>query len=86
MELFYYINVNRLLHYEGIVSEPEKGLLACGAHSDYGMITLLATDDEPGLQIYVDGVWKDVPPKKNAFIVNSMLHSISCPMLIITSI
>ena len=35
------------------------------------MITLLATDDTPGLQILTkDGTWMDVPPKENAFIVN----------------
>jgi isopenicillin N synthase-like dioxygenase len=39
----------RLLHYNQRLSEIDKGVFACGAHSDYGMITLLATDDVPGL-------------------------------------
>jgi isopenicillin N synthase-like dioxygenase len=34
----------RLLHYEATKSEPEKGVFAGGAHSDYGMLTLLLTD------------------------------------------
>jgi isopenicillin N synthase-like dioxygenase len=42
----------RLLHYAATPSRPDEGVYACGAHSDYGMITLLLTDDTPGLQIY----------------------------------
>ncbi|XP_056166580.1 2-oxoglutarate-Fe(II) type oxidoreductase hxnY-like isoform X4 [Syzygium oleosum] len=41
----------RLLHYEGLVSDPSKGIYGAGAHSDFNFITLLATDDVPGLQI-----------------------------------
>ncbi|KAI6679543.1 hypothetical protein NL676_033424 [Syzygium grande] len=41
----------RLLHYEGLVSDPCKGIYGAGAHSDFNFITLLATDDVPGLQI-----------------------------------
>jgi len=61
----------RLLHYSSEPSAPDKGLFACGAHSDYGMITLLLTDDSPGLQIFTkENTWMDVPPRKGAFIVN----------------
>ncbi|KAK8942298.1 Soluble inorganic pyrophosphatase [Platanthera guangdongensis] len=35
----------RLLHYEGKVSDPSLGIFGCGAHSDFGFITLLTTDD-----------------------------------------
>ncbi|CAH2035377.1 unnamed protein product [Thlaspi arvense] len=64
----------RLLHYQGI-SDPSKGIYACGAHSDYGMMTLLATDGVMGLQICKDKnekpqKWEYVPPIKGAFIVN----------------
>ncbi|GMQ01382.1 hypothetical protein CsSME_00048035 [Camellia sinensis var. sinensis] len=41
----------RLLHYEGSVSDPMKGSYGAGAHSNFGLITLLATDDVYGLQI-----------------------------------
>jgi isopenicillin N synthase-like dioxygenase len=65
----------RLLHYEGRYSDPGKGLYGCGAHSDFGLITLLATDNVVGLQICKDRdakpqVWEYVPPLKGAFIVN----------------
>ena len=61
----------RLLHYSAEESAPSEGVYACGAHSDYGMLTLLLTDDNPGLQIQTkDGTWVDVPPKKGAFVVN----------------
>jgi isopenicillin N synthase-like dioxygenase len=38
----------RLLHYDKRQSEPQNGIYACGAHSDYGIITLLLTDEHPG--------------------------------------
>ena len=44
-----------MLRYAPERSTPESGVLACGAHSDYGMFTLLATDDVPGLQILPRG-------------------------------
>lgn len=73
--------VVRLNHYCSTKSNPEEGIFSCGAHTDYGMITLLLTDDVPALQIYPlagknnnisptsDG-WINVTPKSNAFIVN----------------
>ncbi|XP_056166583.1 2-oxoglutarate-Fe(II) type oxidoreductase hxnY-like [Syzygium oleosum] len=65
----------RLLHYEGLLSDPSKGIYGAGAHSDFGFITLLATDDVPGLQICKNKdakprAWEDVQPLKGAFIVN----------------
>ncbi|XP_057447218.1 2-oxoglutarate-Fe(II) type oxidoreductase hxnY-like isoform X1 [Lotus japonicus] len=65
----------RLLHYEGQISDPSKGLYGAGAHTDFGLITLLATDDVSGLQICKDRdakpqIWEDVAPLKGAFIVN----------------
>ncbi|KAL5572564.1 hypothetical protein UlMin_022161 [Ulmus minor] len=64
----------RLLHYEG-QSDPSNGIFGAGAHSDFGLITLLATDDILGLQICKDRdakpqKWEYVAPIKGAFIVN----------------
>ncbi|CAI0628643.1 unnamed protein product [Linum tenue] len=69
------IAVMRLLHYGGQVSDPSKGLYGAGAHSDYGLITLLATDDVYGLQICKNKdaqpqVWEYVAPMQGAFVVN----------------
>uniref|UniRef100_A0A5B7BEV8 Putative sexual differentiation process protein isp7-like isoform X1 n=1 Tax=Davidia involucrata TaxID=16924 RepID=A0A5B7BEV8_DAVIN len=65
----------RLLHYEGQISDPVKGIYGAGAHSDFGLITLLATDDIIGLQICKDKdakpqIWEYVAPLRGAFIVN----------------
>ena len=38
----------------GKISEPERGIYGAGAHSDFGLLTLLATDDVIGLQVYTN--------------------------------
>lgn len=69
----------RPLHYPGKKSnmEGEQPLndddtLGAGAHTDYGLITLLATDNVPGLQIKPPGQseWIRVKPVPGCFIVN----------------
>ncbi|XP_042042233.1 2-oxoglutarate-Fe(II) type oxidoreductase hxnY-like isoform X1 [Salvia splendens] len=65
----------QLLYYEDQISEPANGIFGAGAHSDFGLITLLATDDNYGLLICKDKdakpqIWEYVPPLKGAFIVN----------------
>lgn len=55
--------VLRPLHYDATVSQPGEGLFGAGAHTDYGLLTFLATDDVPGLQINAGGGWVDVPPR-----------------------
>lgn len=37
----------------GRISDPVKGIFGAGAHSDFGFITLLATDDNYGLQVLI---------------------------------
>ena len=67
----------RLLHYdEERKSDLDEGIFGCGAHTDWGVMTLLLTDEHSGLQIYNrnekngDGEWIDVPPRSDAFVVN----------------
>jgi len=65
----------RLLRYTDQLSDPAAGVFGAGAHSDYGMLTLLATDDEPGLEIQWprgtgEECWVAVPPRPGCFIVN----------------
>ncbi|WP_420624686.1 isopenicillin N synthase family dioxygenase [Candidatus Poriferisodalis sp.] len=60
----------RLIRYPA-VGEPLLDQLGCGAHSDYGCVTLLHTDGTPGLQLAdVDGQWHDVVAPAGSFIVN----------------
>ena len=60
----------RPLHYEGRISEPSKGVFRAGAHTDYGMLTILATDGTPGLQIYQEEKWIDVEHIPDSFVLN----------------
>ncbi|CAN6820151.1 unnamed protein product [Brassica oleracea] len=65
----------RLLHYEGGMSDSSRGIYGCGAHTDHGMMTLLATDGVMGLQICKDKdmkpqKWEYVPSIDGAYIVN----------------
>ena len=59
----------RLLRYPG--GRREGDAIGAGAHTDYGSITLLMSDGEPGLQLRPrGGDWFDVPNVPGAFIVN----------------
>jgi isopenicillin N synthase-like dioxygenase len=60
----------RLIKYGREKSYPDIGILGAGAHSDYGMITLLSTNEVPGLEIYLNETWIPVPPRPHAYIVN----------------
>ncbi|KAF0682917.1 Aste57867_25005 [Aphanomyces stellatus] len=60
----------RLLHYSNRKSDVGGGIFGAGAHSDYGLLTLLSTDENPGLEILHEGEWVAVPAKADCFIVN----------------
>ena len=64
----------RLLHYPPGDPIPDPGRLpvsGCGAHSDYGYLTILAQDSQGGLQVETRArSWIDVPPVANAFVCN----------------
>jgi isopenicillin N synthase-like dioxygenase len=60
----------RLLHYPAppAGSEPRTG---AGVHTDYGNLTLLATDDVGGLEVRArNGEWIEAPVVPGAFVVN----------------
>jgi isopenicillin N synthase-like dioxygenase len=51
--------------------EPLEGQQRMGAHTDYGMVTVLYADSVPGLQIVrADGQWQPVTPEPGTLLVN----------------
>jgi isopenicillin N synthase-like dioxygenase len=66
------IDVLRLNHYavtDGVPLEPRQ--LGMGAHTDYGIVTVLWADPVPGLQILrPDGSWLPVVPAPRALLIN----------------
>lgn len=59
----------RLLHYPP--PDPARGPHGAGAHTDYGSLTLLVTDDAGGLEVRRrDGTWVSAPPIAGAFVCN----------------
>ena len=46
------------------------GQLRRGAHTDYGAFTMVAAEQIPGLQIFVEDRWVDVPAVPDSFVVN----------------
>jgi isopenicillin N synthase-like dioxygenase len=63
--------VLRLLHYPPAPGQTEAGQLGAGEHTDYGCVTLLATDGVGGLQVRSRvGGWLDAPHVPGAFVCN----------------
>jgi len=62
----------RVRNYPAPLEPLEPGQLRAGAHSDYGSLTILKTEDRPGgLQVQgKDGEWLDVPHRPGSFVVN----------------
>jgi isopenicillin N synthase-like dioxygenase len=62
----------RLAHYPPIEAAGlDAGHFRAGAHTDYGTLTVLWTDGEPGLQVlHPEEGWVDVEPIDAGFIVN----------------
>jgi isopenicillin N synthase-like dioxygenase len=62
----------RVINYPAPESEPEPGQLRAGAHTDYGCMTILRTEDAAGgLQVQTRaGEWLDVHAVPGSFVVN----------------
>ena len=58
-------------HYPALDQPAPPGQFRRGAHSDWGSLTILYHDGEPGLQIMSPtGEWEDVPTVAGSFVVN----------------
>jgi isopenicillin N synthase-like dioxygenase len=66
------IDVLRLNHYhvpDDVAIGP--GQLGMGAHTDYGIVTVLWADPVPGLEVLrPDGTWSAVTPRPDALLIN----------------
>jgi isopenicillin N synthase-like dioxygenase len=61
----------RLVRYPPVEECDVPGSLGAGEHTDYGMITILATNSVLGLQVRRrDGVWIEAPNIEDAFVCN----------------
>ena len=62
----------RVINYPAPEGEIEPGQLRAGAHTDYGCMTILRTEDAPGgLQVQTPaGEWLDVQTVPGSFVVN----------------
>ena len=92
------IDVLRMNNYRlpGPDVQLEQDQLGMGAHTDYGIVTVLWADQVPGLEIHgVDGNWHPVLPADGALLVNlgdatarwtneewiSTLHRVAAPRI-----
>lgn len=76
----------RIIHYSSQISDIDNDIVSCGiilinqlinikyvklgAHTDFGLCTILTTDNVPGLQVYLNDTWIDVEPKEDMFFIN----------------
>jgi isopenicillin N synthase-like dioxygenase len=63
----------RANYYERRLEDDDlsEAQMALGAHTDYGLVTVLLADPGPGLQVMSErGVWVDLEPAHDALIIN----------------
>ena len=65
-------NLLRVNHYQrrNDHAAPLPEQMRMGAHTDYGVCTILLADRVPGLQVHLDGEWRDVLPEPGTLLVN----------------
>jgi isopenicillin N synthase-like dioxygenase len=66
------IETTRAINYQREAGQggPEPGQMRMGAHTDYGILTVLLADDVPGLQVFRAGQWHDVPTPRGTLTLN----------------
>jgi isopenicillin N synthase-like dioxygenase len=66
------ILTTRAINYERMRGAPDPlpDQVRMGAHTDYGVLTILLADDVPGLQVFREGRWYDVAVPRGTFVCN----------------
>jgi isopenicillin N synthase-like dioxygenase len=66
------IETTRAINYQrrAGAADPEPGQMRMGAHTDYGILTVLLADDVPGLQVFRAGQWQDAPTPSGTLTLN----------------
>lgn len=67
----------RYLHYPSSGFDVAKEQMGAGAHTDYGVVTLLFQDHVGGLQLKNGATWIDIPPMEGTANINTgdlMMH------------
>ena len=60
----------RINHYPVAPAAGASGAFGVNHHTDAGALTLLLQDDQPGLEVFRDGLWHLVEPRRDALVVN----------------
>ena len=67
----HHVTALNAVHYPKQTSPARAGQFRSGPHTDFGGLTVLATDGSPGgLQVQLEGQWHDVMPIPDALIIN----------------
>ena len=67
------VEVLRMNNYalpEGTTVEVDEDLVGMGAHTDFGIVTILWADQVKGLQVLHEDRWNDVSPADGALLIN----------------
>lgn len=66
------IETTRAINYQRFADgpEPQPGQMRMGAHTDYGILTVLLADDVPGLQVFRADQWHDTPTPRGTLTLN----------------
>ncbi|WP_343652639.1 2-oxoglutarate and iron-dependent oxygenase domain-containing protein [Herbaspirillum sp.] len=65
------IATQRMLHYPPQPDGARNNQIGAGAHTDWGLVTILAQDAIGGLEVCnAEGQWVSAPPIRDSFVVN----------------